>query len=130
MTLRPALLLLLPLTAAAAPAETERLGTLFYSPAERSAISSAREGKSGNDTASGLTVSGIIKREHGKSTAWINNQAIAEGQPVPPAAAPGITAQGIIIDGKPVRVGETVNLITGEKTDVLPPGSVSVGKKK
>lgn len=124
-----ALLFSLPVYAAAS-AKAEGLGTLFYSPTERSAISSAREGKTGNDTASGLTVSGIIKRESGKSTAWINNKAIPEGQPIPPASAPKITAQGVTIDGKPVRVGETVNLVTGERTDILPPGTVSAGKRK
>lgn len=123
-------MLLLQAHCVVAAAEAERLGTLFYSPSERSTISSAREGKTGDETASGLAVSGIIKRDNGKGTVWINNKAVAEGQPVPPAAAPGITTQGITIDGKPVRVGETVNLVTGEKTDLIPSGAVSAGKKK
>ncbi len=128
MSPRPALLLLfLPLGAIA---ETGRLGTLFYSPAERAALVSARAGDTHQDSVSGLRLGGIVKRAGGKGTVWVNNQAIPEGQPVPPAATPGITAQGVNIDGKSVRVGETVNLVTGEKTDLLPPGAVSHGKKK
>lgn len=120
-------ILLTSLSASAAP-EGERLGTLFYSPVERTAIASAREGKA--ETASGLTLSGIIKRDGGKGTVWVNRRPVPEGQPVPPAPTPTITSQGVTIDGKPVRVGETVNLVTGERTDIVPAGAVSTGKSK
>jgi len=122
--------LLLPLTATAAATEGERLGTLFYSPAERAAISAAREGGDGKENVSGLRLGGIVKRAGGKGMVWINGQALPEGQPVSTAPAPQITAQGATIDGKPVRVGETVNLITGERIDIVPPDAVSRGKKK
>jgi len=111
-------------------AETERLGTLFYSPAERAALVSARAGDTHQDSVSGLRLGGIVKRAGGKGMVWINGQALPEGQPVSTAPAPEITAQGATIDGKPVRVGETVNLITGERIDIVPPDAVSRGKKK
>ncbi len=108
----------------------ERLGTLFYSPAERAALVSARSGDTRQDTVSGLRLGGIVKRAGGKGMVWINGQPLPEGQPVSTAPAPEITAQGATIDGKPVRVGETVNLVTGERIDIVPPGAVSSGKKK
>lgn len=129
---RPFLLLLAlatpPALFAAPPAE--QLGTLFYSPAERAAITSGREEKGGAVIPASLKLGGIVKRETGKGTVWLNNQPLNEGQSVPLASTPSITATGIHIDGKAVRVGETVNLVTGERSDILPPGAVSSGKGK
>ncbi|MBS1197543.1 MAG: hypothetical protein H6R18_1328 [Proteobacteria bacterium] len=124
------LLLIVQIPLAAAATETGQLGTLFYTPSERATITASREGKANNETTTGLTLGGIIKREHGKGTVWVNGRPVAEGQPVPPAQTPKINAQGITIDSKSVRVGETVNLVTGERTDIVPPGAVSTGKKK
>lgn len=72
---------------------------------------------------------GIIKRAPGKGTVWINGKP-AEGQAVPSATAPSLTAHGIILNGKPVRVGETLNPATGERTDLIAPGVLHVGKPK
>lgn len=124
------LLLLLPAHwALAAISETKPLGTLFYTPTERAAITGARDGKDTQEAPSGITLSGVIKRARGKGTLWINNKPIAEGQAIPPTTTPQLTAQGVTIDGKPVRVGETINLITGEKSDLLPSSAVNSGNK-
>lgn len=126
-----ALLLLLPVTASAQSGQ-ERLGTLFYSPAERTAIVAARRGEQSGAVYYGTSVSvtGLVKRGGHKSTAWINGQTVAEGQAVPAAGVPVISAKSVTIDGQPVRVRETLDLESGARTDALPKGAVSVRRQK
>ncbi len=116
--------------ALAAPSPTGALGTLFYSPDERAAIVQARSGEKTAETASGLAVTGLVKRATGKGTVWVNGQSVPEGQAVPPAAAPTIRHDGVVIDGSRVRVGETLNPRTGERADIVAPGAVSARKSQ
>ena len=117
----------------------ERLGTLFYSPAERSAMARARQrqGESAAPISESvapinqlMTVNGVVKRQSGNSTAWVNGQAIKEGQPAPPANRMTTTGRGAILDGRPVRVGETLDLSTLERTDIVAPGAVTIRRSK
>ena len=73
---------------------------------------------------------GLVKRSPQKGTLWINGQAIPEGQAVPPASAPTIMATGVIVDGKQLRVGETLDLTSGERADFIPEGSVKVHRAR
>lgn len=128
-------LLILPFCAqasqAASPGPEASLGTLLFSPTERAAITAAREGKTTTtETPSGLHLSGIVKRAKGKGTVWMNQRPVAEGEPIPPVSAPHLTTDGITVDGKPVRVGQTLDLLTGERHDLLAPGSLGTGKAK
>lgn len=114
-------------------ADSERLGTLFYSPAERVAIAVARSGDAPSEIReirSSLAINGLVKRDNQKSTVWVNGQAIPEGQAIPPASAPTITANTVTVNGKSVRVGETLDLTSGERSDFIPEGSVSVKRPK
>jgi hypothetical protein len=101
------------------------LGTLFYSPAERTTIvgdrQQAPEAPARN---SRMKVSGVVTREHGNSTAWVNGQVVHEGQPAPPASPVTMHRGGITLGGTPVRVGETLDLITRERGDIVAPGAV------
>lgn len=112
----------------------ERLGTLFYSPAERSAIVSARKGEiSGAAAASATTtfvLTGVVKRGGQKGTVWINGRPVAEGQAIPAAGVPQLEAGRAIIDGKPVRVREGLDVESGARTDALPQGAVAVKPSK
>ncbi|MCF8177848.1 MAG: hypothetical protein K9J74_05030 [Sulfuritalea sp.] len=135
--------MLLPISA---PAQTnhERIGTLFYSPQERVAIVHTRsieapdaakgefgEGKKGGaGSGKSVAVSGLVKRNRGKGTAWINGKTVAEGQAVPAAGIPVISPKSVIFDGQSVRVRETLDLESGARTDALPPGAVSVKPAK
>ena len=80
------LALVLPVTAGAQSGE-ERLGTLFFSPAERSAVMAMRRGEQQGVINFGTTVSvsGLVKRGGQKSTALIKGHTGAEGQAVPSA---------------------------------------------
>jgi hypothetical protein len=124
-------LLPLPVTAGAQTSQ-ERLGTLFFSPAERAAIVVARRGEQPGAISSGaaFSVTGLVKRGGQKSTAWINGQTVAEGQGIPAAGVPVISNNGVTIDGQPVRVRETLDLESGARTDALPQGAVSVRRQK
>lgn len=126
------LALLLLLATASAQAQPERVGTLFYSPAERAGIVAARRADQPGLTFSSTRVSlgGLVKRGRGKSTAWVNGQAVAEGQAVPAAGVPVISAKSVAIDDQPVRVRETLDLESGSVSDVLPPGAFSVRRPK
>ena len=124
-------LLLLPATAGSQTIQ-ERLGTLFYSPAERAAIVVARRGEQPGAISSGTAVSvtGLVKRGGQKSTAWINGQTVAEGQGIPAAGVPVISNNSVTIDGQSVRVRETLDLESGARTDALPQGAVSIRRQK
>ena len=112
-------------------ATTERLGTLFYSAAERAAIVSARQDEPDAPVSSShVTVNGVVKRQGGPSTAWINGRAVVEGQPVPPATRLGVTERGVTLDGTTVRVGESLDLSTRERSDIVAPGAVTSRGKK
>lgn len=112
-------------------ATSDRLGTLFYSAAERAAIVSARQDEPDAPASpSQITVNGIVKRQGGPSTAWINGRAVVEGQPVPPATRLGVTQRGVTLDGTAVRVGESLDLSTRERSDIVAPGAVSTSGKK
>ncbi|MDP1984586.1 MAG: hypothetical protein Q8K23_18720 [Sulfuritalea sp.] len=115
-----------------AQAGQERLGTLLFSPAERSTIAAARRDEQGQAVGSGTSValSGLVKRGRDKGTVWINGQAVAEGQAVPAAGIPVIESKQVVIDGRPVRVRETLDLESGARTDALPQGAVSVRRQK
>lgn len=114
----------------------ERLDTLFYSPAERAAITRERQGlgqgqtKSAAPVSSLVTVNGVVKRQDGNSTAWVNGQAVQDGQAAPPAHRVTSTGRGANLDGRPVPVGETLDLSTLERTDIVAPGAVTIRRSK
>ena len=109
----------------------DRLGTLFYSAAERAAIVRARQDEPDAPASSSqITVNGVVKRHGGPSTAWVNGRAVVEGQPVPPATRLGVTARGVTLDGAAVRVGESLDMSTRERSDIVAPGAVTSRGKK
>lgn len=112
-------------------ATSDELGTLFYSPAERIAITRARdEGAQDGPQSNQMVVSGVVKRQHAKSTAWINGEAVNDGKSVQSIRRVRITDKGVTLDGNPVRVGEKLELTTGQRSDIVEPGAVSVTRRK
>lgn len=91
MTCGARLALLFALSACALVAHAEELGRLFYTPAQRAALDAARqqnvrielaptEEEDTNATpASGtITFNGIVRRNDGHATVWLNNKRIDE----------------------------------------------------
>lgn len=104
-------------------AQANTIGTVFYSPAERAALVAARSGV----TQSAIyTLNGITLRGAGKSVAWINGRAVTQ---VPQdAAIPTlvIARDHILIEGKVIKVGESLDIISGQRTLRLPEKAVQV----
>jgi hypothetical protein len=120
--------LALPLAVAAQDMPPEHLGTLLYSAVERSSITQARLGQVSNNAVnviSQVSVNGFVQRQGGKSTAWVNGQPVKEGYPFPPVKRLTTTNKGIQIDGQPVRVGETLDLTTLVRHDIVQPGALT-----
>ena len=137
------LLLTYAVSASAAPASdlpgmSDALaGTLFYSASERKAIAKARSGQTTTGQSSTteqstteqsstvVHVTGIVKRGGGKSTAWINGQAVPEGQSQSPTVKTTISASSVTVDGQRVRVGEALDINTRQREDIVNPGAVT-----
>lgn len=99
------------------------IGTLFYSPTERAELVAARSGITQSAT---YTVSGIIKRAAGKSVVWINGRAITEVQPDPVIPTLIIDRDHVMVEGKSIKVGESLDIISGQRVLRLPENSVRV----
>ena len=106
------------------------LDTLVYSPAERDALVRERRAEASPGLSTRQRVSGIVQREHGRSTAWINQHAVAEGQSLPPAHSTSISATDVTLDGQRVRVGETLDLNTLERGTVISPQALTLKGRK
>lgn len=106
------------------------LGTLFYSAAERDAIVRARFGLSDEEGPSSIVrLNGIVKRSGGKSTAWINGQAVPEGQSQAPGVTTTISTSSVTVDGQRVRVGEALDINTRQRADIVSPGAVTIKRR-
>ena len=104
------------------PANSD-LDTLFYTPAQRANIIGERQGQAGDSlfgTKQQLT--GVVRRTNGNSTVWVNGKAQKEGNPKTPPLK-GVDA---VVEGKRLRVGESVDSLTGARADVVAPGAVTV----
>lgn len=104
-------------------ANTDSIGTLFYSPAERAALVAAR---SGITQSAVYTLNGITQRGAGKSVAWINGRAVTQ---IPPdAAIPTLVIKRdhVLIEDQPIKVGETLDIISGQRGLRLPEKAVQV----
>lgn len=102
-----------------------RLGTLFYSAPERDAIARARFGEPTREIPSFARLTGVVKRAGGKSTAWINGQAVPEGHSQAPTLKTSISTSSVTLDGQRLRVGETLDISTRQREDIVSPGAVT-----
>lgn len=129
-----AILLLLVATAGSQAAP---LGRLFFTPEQRTILDRQRQANfrsigAGRSAPAELTVSGIIERQSGGQTAWINgvpsdgSVALPGIRVVPIPGAPG----NLRIEGETknptVKVGDTYRLGTGERADTLQGGTIVV----
>lgn len=133
------LLGLLALMAATMPApvpaaqQEERLGRLFFTPAQRSSLDVARGQRARTTLATEntdqeaapasqtITYGGLIRRDDGKTTVWLNNQAVHDTDP----AGAGAVVTRVRPDGRitlqapqssrsvELKPGQSVELLTG-----------------
>lgn len=121
----PLVVVLLCASTAAVANPLADLQTLFYTPAQRQDMSRSRLGPEGAQGGATSHLNGVVHRAAGKGTVWINNQPHREGSaPVGPIR--GVDA---LVEGRQLRVGESLDKASGERTDVLVPGALRVQSK-
>ncbi|HUW38335.1 MAG TPA: hypothetical protein VMV91_13505 [Rhodocyclaceae bacterium] len=122
----------LALTSATRPALAAGLGSLFFTPEQRSRLDRQRNGDRQPPTDSALLViDGVVRRSDGRTVIWINGVAQRGGIPgiriFPSPQDPSRVTLGIQ-GGAPVRlrVGESVNRATRKRDDGLAGGSIRI----
>jgi hypothetical protein len=130
------LLALLP----AGPAAAQELGRLFFTPEQRAALDARRAARLPDKPAAvaespTTRVDGYVKRSSGKSTVWVDGEAMPdglqlEGLRLQRGNDPTRVTVTIGEDGRRivVRVGETLDRATGAVKDVIGDGEVRIGR--
>ena len=116
------------------------IGGLFFTPAERAQLDSARTAKRVAEPAAGaaaskpaeppqpetqvITYSGIVRRSDGKSILWLNSRAVDEKEALSGLAVSGrVRPDGAVTLHVP-NTGETIDLKVGQRAE-LQTGRVS-----
>lgn len=123
-------------------AQAQELGRLFFTPDQRAALDARRKARVPDKPAatpiveSPLTrVDGAVRRSGGRSTVWVNGEAIQEGTPgeiprLAPGSGPGSGRVSVPVgEGAQrydLRVGETLDRGSGEVRDVIGDGEIKV----
>jgi len=129
----------------AASAGAQELGRLFFTPEQRAALDARRKARVPDKPAatpqaeSPVTrINGAVQRSGGKSTVWVNGEALPEGaQAGGSQVAPRTTGQGRVSipagEGPQrydLRVGESLDRGSGEVKDVLGEGEIRIGPQR
>lgn len=140
MRYAPLLAGLICLAGAAEAATPEPLGRLFLTPERRAALErqrqlNIRETQQVIEGAT-LTITGVVQRSGGKSTAWVNGAPQGEGD-----AAAGVhvdldrsnPGRATVIAGEetpaPLKVGEGINRATRETSSGIGEGRITVKRE-
>ncbi|HUK04872.1 MAG TPA: hypothetical protein VLV90_07305 [Burkholderiales bacterium] len=125
----------------AAGARAQELGRLFFTPEQRAALDARRKARVPDKPAAApqaespiTRVNGEVQRSGGRSTVWVNGEAIPEGapagaaQPAPSAAGPGHVSlpAGESAQRYDLRVGESLDRGSGEVRDVIGEGEIRI----
>lgn len=130
--------LLLAALIAPVPVIGEELGRLFFTPERRQALDRQREHNIVEQQVIPedpvLTINGVVTRSNGKRTVWINGVAQDETNSSSAVAVPNRKDPAKVIVGGSdtpaanARVGDTVNMNSGETTELLNGGTIHVRK--
>ena len=128
-------IVLFALALAAAAAEAQELGRLFFTPEQRAALDARRRARLPDNSASITAVSvtrvdGFVKRSAGPSTIWINGEWTTENAPEAPRLAEPSPSVSVSTGETGARVrlkpGETLDRGNGEVRDVIGDGDIQV----
>ena len=121
-------------------AEAQELRRLFFTPEQRAALDARRKARVPDKPAatpqveSPITrINGAVRRADGKSTVWVNGQAIPEGAGGPQVAPrAGRVTVPVGESGQPreLRVGEALDRGSGEVRDVIGESEIRVGPRR
>lgn len=122
------------------PAASEELGRLFFTPERRQMLDRQRqfniqERKEIPEDPT-LTINGVVTRSSGKHTVWINGAAQNDGDVSSGviASPKGKNLARVVVQGSEapaaeIGVGGTVNRNTGEASDLLGGGRITVKRR-
>jgi uncharacterized protein YfaP (DUF2135 family) len=129
----------------AGAARAQELGRLFFTPEQRAALDARRKARVPDKPAatpqaeSPITrVNGAVQRGGGKSTVWVNGEALPEGAQAGGAQTnPRASGQGRVTipagEGPQrydLRVGESLDRGSGEVKDVIGEGEIRIGPQR
>lgn len=106
--------LLLAFQQTAMAADGDSLGRLFFTPEQRLLLDRQRRfGATYESGSSAVQLDGTVTRTRGKPTTWINGRSLDQDR------------DETVVFGVPLRVGESLDPATRQKTDIVPDGSIS-----
>ena len=127
------------LAAAAGPAGAQPLGRLFFTPEQRDALDARRKARLPDKPAAAAPlrstrVDGYVLRSGGKSTVWVNGEAITEGSRADEVrafvrgGAPGRASVSVGESRQRVelKIGATLDHGSGEARDLIGEGKIRV----
>jgi hypothetical protein len=109
----------------------ERLGRLFFTPAQRASLDVARSQRARAAVATEkseqeatpvpqtITYSGVLRRSDGKTTVWINNQPVHDRESAGAAAIVGRVRPDGSVTLQVPQSGRSVNLKPGQSVELL-----------
>ncbi|HEX9673853.1 MAG TPA: hypothetical protein VGA12_10495 [Burkholderiales bacterium] len=119
-------------TAVSVPASAqERLGRLFFTPAQRASLDVARSQRARAAVATEkseveatpvpqtITYSGVLRRSDGKTTVWINNQPVHDRESAGAAAIVGRVRPDGSVTLQVPQSGRSVSLKPGQSVELL-----------
>jgi hypothetical protein len=135
---------LLSALSAIANAEAQELRRLFFTPEQRVSLDARRKARVPDKPAAVpqavlpvTRVNGAVQRAGGRSTVWVDGQAIPEGTPDGARLAPRQAGAGRVTlpagEGGPrrdLRVGESLDRGSGEVRDVIGGSEITVGPRR
>lgn len=119
-------------------ARAQELGRLFFTPEQRAALDARRKARVPDKPATApvtesptTRVDGAVRRHGGRSTVWVNGEAIGESPqgPRPAAQGPRVSVPVPVGEGEQrydLRVGETLDRGSGEVRDVIGEGEIKI----
>jgi hypothetical protein len=127
----------------APPAGAQELGRLFFTPEQRAALDARRKARVPDKPAavpqaeSPVTrIDGAVRRSGGRSTVWVNSEALPEGRQADGAkisererGAGRVTLPTGEGAQRDLRVGESLDRGSGEVKDVIGEGEIKVGPR-
>lgn len=132
------------LATASAAAVAQELGRLFFTPEQRAELDARRKARVPDRPAAVLiespstTLDGYVKRSDGKSTVFLNGEAVTEGadakrvQVIPSRDDASRATIEVGEGGRriPLKVGESLDRGTGEVSDVIGKGEIKVERPR
>lgn len=128
---------------ASAGASAQALGRLFFTPEQRAALDARRKARVPDKPAatpqaeSPITrVNGAVQRSGGRSTVWVNGEAIVEGSDEGGASVRRSAPNRVSIPAgeggrrRELKVGESLDRGNGEVRDVIGEGEIKVGPSR